>query len=69
MTLLGKNKSPSAVMAGEKGDAFKYNDIPEEDRQAFEAKLKQQEEEAKQQEETSSTQIYKQCEHSSQIYF
>ena len=56
-------------MVGEKGDAFKYNDIPEEDRQAFEAKLKQQEEEAKQQEETSSTQIYKQCEHSSQIYF
>jgi hypothetical protein len=45
-----KNKSPSAAIAGEKGDpstsnlsnviGVKYNDIPEEDRQAFEAKLK-----------------------------
>ena len=44
-------------MASEKGDAskvdpsnvigVKYDDIPEEDRQAFEAKLKQQEEEAR----------------------
>ena len=57
-TPLGKNKSPSAAMAGENGDAskidpsnvisvkYKYDDIPEEDRQAFVAKLKQQQEEA-----------------------
>ena len=53
---MGKNKSASAAMAGNKTDAskvdlsnvinVKYDDIPEEDRQAFEAQLKQQEEEA-----------------------
>jgi len=56
-TLLGKNKSPLAAMASEKGDAskvdpsnvisVKYDDIPMDDRQKFEAKLKQQEEEAR----------------------
>jgi len=55
-TPIGKNKSASAAMAGNKTDAskvdlsnvinVKYDDIPEEDRQAFEAQLKQQEEEA-----------------------
>jgi hypothetical protein len=54
---MGKNKSASAAMAGNKTDAskvdpcnvinVKYDDIPEEDRQAFEAQLKQQEEEAR----------------------
>jgi hypothetical protein len=57
VTLLGKNKSPLAAMASEKGDAskvdpsnvisVKYDDIPKDDRQKFEDKLKQQEEEAR----------------------
>ena len=54
---MGKNKSASAAMAGNKTDAskvdpsnvinVKYDDILEEDRQAFEAQLKQQEEVAR----------------------
>ena len=45
-----KNKSLSATMASKVDPSnvidIKYDDIPEEDRKAFEAKLKQQQEEA-----------------------
>jgi len=53
-TPLGKKKSPSASMAGEDQDKFKvdpkngddveYDDLPEEQRLAFEIQLKQREE-------------------------
>ena len=46
-----KNKSLSAAMASKVDPSnvidVKYDDIPEEDRKAFEAKLKQQHEEAR----------------------